>query len=183
MCYANDVCIHMSSMRMMDISFCHIASPVGSQMLKCQINGGVASCPPVACPGDQVTLTWTAYLIANNLWVLPSGSCSSSNTPDSIVLTQTVDACRRVTTTCGPYTATNVDSGPSTPCLNSTLTVRVNTGMTSSLIMVGTKDLSGQNAILNATQIGVMGKDDVTFVLSAKLQSTMLVHIPLKCCM
>ena len=59
---------------------------------------------------------------------------------------------------CGPYTATNVDPGPSTLCLTSTLTVRVNTGMTSSLIMVGTRSLAGQTAIVNTTQIMVIGK-------------------------
>ena len=61
--------------------------------------------------------------------------------------------------TCGPYTATNVDPGPSTPCLTSTLTVRVNTSMTSSLIMVGTQDVSAQNNIMNTTQIMVIGKN------------------------
>ena len=120
-------------------------------------------CPPVACPGDQVTFTWSApALVGNNLWVLPSGSCSGSTTPDSIVLTQTADACRGVTMTCGPYKATNVDPGPSTPCVTSTLTVRVNTTNISS-IMVGTRSVAGQNAILNTTLIIVIGKNEIVF--------------------
>ena len=121
-------------------------------------------CPPVTCPGDQVTFTGTATaLVGNNLWVLPNGSCSSSTTPDSIVLPQTAGACRNVTMTCGPYTATNVDPGPSTPCLTSTLTVKVNTSMTSSLIMVGTRSVIGQNTIVNTTQIIVIGTNVTMF--------------------
>ena len=69
--------------------------------------------------------------------------------------------------TCGPYTATNVDPGPSTPCLTSTLTVRVNTGMTSSLIMVGTQDVSAQNTIVNTTQIMVIGKNVILSMYTA----------------
>ena len=60
--------------------------------------------------------------------------------------------------TCGPYTATNVDPGPSTPCVTSTLTVRVNTGMTSSLVMVGTRSVFSLNTIVNTSQIMVIGK-------------------------
>ena len=60
--------------------------------------------------------------------------------------------------TCGPYAATNVDPGPSTPCLTSTLTVRVNTGMTSSLVQTGTRSLSAQDVTVNTTEIKVIGK-------------------------
>ena len=143
---------------MFDIS-CLSSSPGHAQTLTCQVKGGVVSCPPVACPGDQVTFTGTnTAAVGSNLWVLPSGSCSSSIPPDTIQLTQTTGGCINVTMTCGPYTATNVDPGPSTPCLTSTLTVRVNTGMTSSLIMVGTRSVAGQNTIVNTTHIMVIGK-------------------------
>ena len=138
---------------------CEILSsfPVYTGNLTCQVNGGVVSCPPVACPGDQVTLTGTVPAVNNNIWLLPSGSCSGSNTPDSIVLSQSKDTCKdEINKTCGPYTATNVDPGSSTPCLTSTLTVRVNTGMTSSLIMVGSRSINGSNSNLNTTQIIVI---------------------------
>ena len=119
----------------------------------------VVSCPPVACPGDLATFTGTTTAaVSSNLWVLPGGTCSSSTPPDSVVLPQVAGACRGATMTCGPYTATNVDLGPSTPCLTSTLTVRVNTSMTSSLIMAGARSVAGQNTIGNTTQIMVIGK-------------------------
>ena len=78
--------------------------------------------------------------------------------------------------TCGPYTATNVDPGPSTPCLTSTLTVRVNTGMTSSLIMVGTRSLAGQNTIVNTTLIMVIGKNVTVLWLFQVVGSCLLRH-------
>ena len=69
--------------------------------------------------------------------------------------------------TCGPYTATNVDPGANKPCLTSTLTVTVNTGMTSSLIKVGTQDVSAQNNIMNTTQIMVIGKNVILSMYTA----------------
>ena len=139
-----------------------------AQTLTCQVNGGVVPCPPAACPGDQVTFTLTTpALVANNLWVLPSGSCSNSTTPDSIVLSQIQNTCRAVTMTCGPFTVSNVDPGANKPCLTSTLTVTVNSSMTSSLIKVGTQDVSAQNNIMNTTQIMVIGKNVILSMYTA----------------
>ena len=134
-------------------------------------------CPPVACPGDQVTFTGTVPVVNSIIWVLPSGSCISSTTPDSIVLTQTPGACRGATMTCGPYTATNVDPGPSTPCLTSTLTVRVNTGMTSPPIMVGTHSVAGQKAIVNTTLIVVIGMNGTGSLLHSQHISTPMCYL------
>ena len=155
---------------------CLPSFPGYAQILTCQVNRGMVPCPPVACPVDQVTITWTApALVANNLWLLPSGSCSSSTTPDSIVLSQTVGACRGVATTCGPYTATNGDPGPSTTCLTSTLTVRVNTTNITS-IMVGTQSVAGQIIIVNTTQIMTIGTNGTVFtcVHSQRLYTNVL---------
>ena len=132
--------------------------PVHAQTLVCRGNGVVLPCPPVTCPADKMAFTGTVPAIDSTLWVLPSGSCSDSRIPNSIVLTQTVDICRFETKTCGPYTATNVDPGPSAPCLTSTLTVRVNTSMTSSLVQIGTRDVYGHIIIINTTQIMIIGK-------------------------
>ena len=107
-------------------------------------------------------MTFTATVlaaVASNVWVLPNGTCSGSNTPDSIVLPQGANACRSVTLTCGPYTATNVDPGANIPCLTSTLSVTATSSMTSSVIKAGTQDVSGINAIVNTTQIIVVGKN------------------------
>ena len=137
------------------------SSPVHAQTLICQANGGVASCPPVVCPGAQVTFTSTVqYLVGSNIWLLPTGTCSGSALPDSILLPQVANACRGTTMTCGPYTGTNADPGSaSNPCLTSTLTVTATSSMTSSVIQVGTRSLGGQNAIVNTTQITVIGKN------------------------
>ena len=138
---------------------CLYSSPVHAQNLTCQVNGGVVSCPPVACPGANMTFTSTVQnLVGANLWLLPNGTCSGSATPDSIVLTQIANTCRFATTTCGPYTATNVDPGASKPCLTSTLSVTAISSMTSSVIKAGTQDLSANNIIVNNTQITVIGK-------------------------
>ena len=146
------------------------SSPVHAQTLTCQVKGGVVPCPSVACPGDQVTfIGTTTALVGANLWVLPSGSCSSSTTPDSILLSQTPGAWQKCD-------HDNVDPGPSTPCLTSTLTVRVNTGMTSSLIMVGTRSLAGQNTIVNTTLIMVIGKNVTVLWLFQVVGSCLLRH-------
>ena len=163
--YLDCACIHAANghLRMYRCSkrnnvYITASSPVHAQILTCQVNGAMVPCPPVACPGDQVTFIGTTPLVGSNLWVLPNGSCSSSTTPDSIVLTQTPGACRAVTMTCGPYTATNGDPGPSTPCVTSNLTVRVSTGMASSLVQTGTRSLAAQDVIVNTTEIKVIGK-------------------------
>ena len=141
------------------ITYCMFSSPVHAQSLTCQVNGGVVSCPPVACPGDQVTFTATVLpAVGSNIWLLPTGTCSGSTTPDSIVLTQTANACRSVTMPCGPYTATNADPGASKPCLTSTLSVTATSSMTSSVIKTGTQDVSANSVIVNTTQITVIGK-------------------------
>ena len=106
-----------------------------------------------------MNFTSTVQLVANNIWLLPTGTCSGSNTPDSIVLPQTVGSCKGTTMTCGPYTASNADPGASNPCLTSTLSVTATSSMTSSVIQVGTRSLGGQNAIVNTTQITVVGKN------------------------
>ena len=118
------------------------------------------SCPPVACPGAQVTLTSTVLTaVGSNLWVLPNGTCSNSTTPDSILLPQTAGACKGITGICGPYKASNVgDPGASNSCLTSNLTVTANTTMTSSVIQAGTRTVGGQTAIVNTTQITVIGE-------------------------
>ena len=136
-------------------------SPVYAQSLTCQINGGVVSCPPVACPGAQVVVTFTSTVqnfVGYNLWVLPTGTCGGSTPPDSIILAQGVGVCKGTTSTCGPYTATNADPGnTSIPCLTSNLTVTATSSMLSSVIQVGTRSLvAGQSAILNTTQITVL---------------------------
>ena len=125
----------------------------------------MVSCPPVVCPGANVTFTSTVQnLVGSNLWVLPSGTCSGSTPPDSILLTQTIGGCKGITMTCGPYTATNADPGASIPCRTSTLTVTATSSMTSSVIQVGTRSVGGQNAIVNTTQITVIGKNVLVFV-------------------
>ena len=71
---------------------------------------------------------------------------------------QGVGACKGITMTCGPYTASNADPGASNPCLTSTLSVTATSSMTSSVIQVGTRSLGGQNAIVNTT-LTVIGKN------------------------
>ena len=148
----------------MHVSCCLSSSPVHVQNLTCHVNGGVVACPPVACPGDQVTFTGSVQPIVSNAWLLPTGTCSGSTTPDNIVLTQTANACRFVTMTCGPYTATNVDPGPNIPCLTSTLRVTATSSMSSSVIQTGIQDITGINAIVNTTQIIIIGKHVFDFV-------------------
>ena len=140
---------------------CLYSSPVHAQTLTCQVNGGVVSCPPVACPGDQVTFTSTVLAaVGSNIWLLPSGTCSAhgSTIPDSIALTQTAGRCKGIIMACGPYTATNADLDASNPCLTSTLSVTATSSMTSSVIQVGTRSVDGQNTIVNTTQIMIIGK-------------------------
>ena len=153
------VCILTFFVSAVYITGCLFSSPVHAQNFTCQVNGGVVSCPPVVCPGANLTFTSTVAAVANNLWVLPTGTCSGSTTPDSIVLTQTANACRSVTMPCGPYTATNADPGASKPCLTSTLSVTATSSMTSSVIKAGTQDVSANTAIVNTTQITVIGKN------------------------
>ena len=136
------------------------SSPVYAQSMMCQVNGTVVSCPPVVCPGDQVTFTWnSSSLIGNKLWKLPNGTCSTSDTPDEMVMPQLKDYCRDVSSTCGPFTAKNIDPGPAIPCLASNLTVIISPNMPSSLIQFGTTRLSGQIVSLYALQLTLTGKN------------------------
>ena len=136
------------------------SSPVHAQTLMCHVNGIAILCPPMVCPGDQVTLTWnSSYLVGNKLWKLPNDTCSTSDTPDEIVLPQLKDYCRDVTSTCGPFTAKNIDPGPSTPCLASNLTIIISSNMLSTLIQFGTMRLSGQIVSLYTLQLKLTGRN------------------------
>ena len=116
------------------------------------------SCPPVACPGDQVTFTGTARTLSGfNLWKLPNGTCSGSATHDAILLDQSKDFCRGETSTCGPFTASNVDPEPSVSCLSSNLTVAVTYNMPPTMIQFGAVLVSAQAVIYNISWLTVTG--------------------------
>lgn len=150
------MCIHTQ-----DLVFCacYVCSfPVHSQNFTCEVDGNVVQCPPVVCPGAQVTFISTALdAIGINLWVFPLGTCPPDN---RIELVQTIHFCKGMTGTCGPYTASNVgDPVASSPCLTSSLTVTANISLSSSVIQVGTLSVDGnETTIMDITQLIIIGK-------------------------
>ena len=136
-----------------------LTSPAHSQLLRCQVNGVVVACPPVACPGDQVTFTGTALReYGNNLWMLPIGTCPSSDTPDALVLAQSIGYCRGESFTCGLFKAINTDPGPSTPCLTSNLTITMTSDMVFSIIEFGAQNVTAHTTRYNVSSIIAIGK-------------------------
>ena len=117
------------------------------------------SCPPVAYPGDQVTFTWTApSAVGYNLWILPNGTCSDATI--KLMQTNYENSCGAQSTTCGPFVARNINPNQGDPCLQSKLTVTVNSNMTSIIkITYGSYNIYRDMKALNTTEIHVKGKN------------------------
>lgn len=91
----------------------------------------------------------------SNLWKLPTNSCYSGSSQDSITLTQTAGVCNGVTQQCGPFTAQNLALG-SNPCLKSVLSVVAT--MAISTIACGSTDINGIQTIMNRSSINIIGE-------------------------
>lgn len=121
--------------------------------LTCQVNNNTTPCPPMACDGDLVTFILTADHINESYaaWMLPNGTCQRSTTPDIILLVTTQDHCRHGSGLCGPFHATNIDPGRGIQCLQSNLTVIMNS--TRLLIQYGIVDLNFNKDLKGSTEI------------------------------
>ncbi|KAL5479604.1 hypothetical protein EMCRGX_G023150 [Ephydatia muelleri] len=125
-----------------------------ANQLSCQADGVEVTCPPRVCPNSQVVFSCTvSYATGSNLWKLPTNSCYSGSSQDTITLTQTAGVCSGVTQQCGPFTAQNVASG-SNPCLKSLLSVVAT--MAISTIACGSTDINGIQTIINRSSINII---------------------------
>ena len=122
--------------------------------LSCQADGVEVTCPPRVCPNSHVVFSCTvSQATGSNLWKLPTNSCYSGSSQDSITLTQTAGVCSGVTQQCGPFTAQNLALG-SNPCLKSVLSVVAT--MAISTIACGSTDINGIQTIMNRSSINII---------------------------
>ena len=111
----------------------------------------------MACDGDLVTFILTAdHFDGYAVWMLPNGTCQRSTTPDMILLGTARNYCRHRSGLCGPFHATNIDPGQGIQCLQSNLTVIMNS--TRLLIQYGIADLNLNKDLKGSTEINARGK-------------------------
>ena len=93
-------------------------------------------------------------------WTLPTGTCPTNAFPDKIRLSQFVSgACvAQVTNTCGPYTASSIQSSDPTYCLSSILTVNITAAMNGSTVTCSNTNY------LNASITGVVFSTTINIV-------------------
>lgn len=106
------------------------------------------------------------------VWMLPNGTCQDSKTADQIVLATAPNECRHKSGSCGPFNATNIDPGPGVSCLQSNLTVIMNS--TPLLIQYGTEDVDSNITSVNRNEIMARGKKQEHFNVSHLMCSWIL---------
>eukprot|EP00731_Ephydatia_muelleri_P011515 Em0006g409a len=76
-------------------------------------------------------------------WTLPTGTCPTNAYTDKIRLLQYVSgACAaQVTSTCGPYRASSIQSSDPTYCLSSILSVNITAAMNGSTVLCNNTNL------------------------------------------
>eukprot|EP00731_Ephydatia_muelleri_P011462 Em0006g356a len=109
-----------------------------TQSLPCHTVSG-DNCTSSICPNTLVTYTCTITSgTAGGLtdWTLPPGTCPTNTFPDKIRLSQFVSGlcAAQVTSTCGSYTASSIQSSDPTYCLSSILTVNITAAMNGSTV-------------------------------------------------
>ncbi|KAL5500536.1 hypothetical protein EMCRGX_G012114 [Ephydatia muelleri] len=123
------------------VTFLLICGISGSstQSLPCHTASG-DNCTSSICPNTLVNYTCTIINGTNASytdWILPTGTCPSNVVPDKIRLSQLVSGyCAAVAnSTCGPYSASSIQSSDPTYCLSSILTVNITAAMNGSTVM------------------------------------------------
>eukprot|EP00731_Ephydatia_muelleri_P011475 Em0006g369a len=138
-------------------------SPGSTQSLPCHTASG-DNCTSSICPNTVVTYTCTitsGTAAGNTDWTLPTGTCPTNAFPDKIRLSQLVGgSCTAVViSTCGPYTASSIQSSDPIYCLSSILTVSITAAMNGSTVMCSNTNLitSSITTIVSMTTINVVG--------------------------
>ena len=98
-------------------------------------------------------------------WILPTGTCRNNTFPDMIRLSQYVGngGCSAqgepgVSSTCGPYRASSIQSSDPTYCLSSILTVNVTAAMNSSTVTCcNTNKINSNSTVVSMATITVVG--------------------------
>ena len=145
MCHCTTHCTHYLMMPFSSfMAFCvHMRSvffsPGSAQSLPCHTATG-DNCTSSICPNTVVTYTCTitsGTAAGYTDWTLPTGTCPSNIFPDKIRLSQLVSgSCAAlVTSTCGPYTASSIQSSDPIYCQSSILTVSITAAMNGSTVM------------------------------------------------
>ena len=111
-------------------------SPGSTQSLPCHTASG-DNCTSSICPNTVVTYTCTitsGTAVGYTDWILPT---ISNTFPDRIRLSQLVSGlcAAQVTSTCGPYRASSIQSSDPTYCLSSILTVNITAALNGSTVM------------------------------------------------
>ena len=147
-------CVHMRSLYF---------SPGSTQSLPCHTASG-DNCTSSICPNTVVTYTCTitsGTVAGYTDWTLPTGTCPTNALPDKIRLSQLVSgSCSAVvSSTCGPYRASSIQSSDPTYCLSSILTVNITAAMNGSTLMCYNTNLfnTAITTIVSMATINVVG--------------------------
>ncbi|KAL5500548.1 hypothetical protein EMCRGX_G012130 [Ephydatia muelleri] len=131
-----------------------------TQSLPCHTASG-DNCTSSICPNTVVTYTCTITSgTPGGLtdWTLPTGTCPSNTFPDKIRLLQYVSqqCAAVVTSTCGPYRASSIQSSDPTYCLSSILTVNITAAMNGSTVMCSNTNIgTAASTIVSMATINV----------------------------
>ena len=138
-------------------------SPGCTQSLPCHTASG-DNCTSSICLNTVVnyTCTITSGTAAGYTdWTLPTGTCPSNAFPDKIRLSQYVSGlcAAQVTSTCGPYRASSIQSSDPIYCLPSILTVNITAAMNGSTVMCYNTNFitSSITTIISMATINVVG--------------------------
>ena len=138
-------------------------SPGSTQSLPCHTASG-DNCTSSICPNTVVTYTCTitsGTAAGYTDWIFSTGTCPTNAFPDKIRLSQLVSgSCTAVViSTCGPYTASSIQSSNPTFCLSSILTVSITAAMNGSTVMCSNTNLITPSitTIVSMTTINVVG--------------------------
>eukprot|EP00731_Ephydatia_muelleri_P035790 Em0161g4a len=122
------------------------------------------NCTSSICPNTVVnyTCTITSGTPAGYTdWTLPTGTCPTNAFPDKIRLLQYVSgSCgAQVTSTCGPYRASSIQSSDPTYCLSSILTVNITAAMNGSTVTCYNTNFitSSTSTFVSSAPISVIG--------------------------
>ena len=110
-----------------------------TQSLPCHTASG-DNCTSNICPNTVVTYTCTIIsgtAAGYTEWIFSNGTCHNNTFPDKIRLSQLVSGlCAPIgTSTCGPYTASSIQTSDPTYCPSSILTVNITAAMNGSTVM------------------------------------------------
>ena len=147
-------CVHMRSV---------FFSPGSNKSLPCRSASG-DNCTSSICPNTVVTYTCTitsGTAAGYTEWTLPTGTCPTNTFPDKIRLVQFVSGlcAAQVTSPCGPYTASSIQSSDPTYCLSSILTVSITAAMNGNTVICSNTNLLNTSitAVVSLATINVVG--------------------------